>query len=202
MAVTRRVVLASLNRGKAREVAQLLAGSGLEVVSQSEFDIPEAEETAPTFVENALLKARNAARHTGLPAIADDSGLAVDALSGAPGIYSARYAGPEADDAANNRKLLEALAGLAASERGARFICCVVYLRHADDPVPLICEGVWCGQLLESPRGDNGFGYDPLFLVPELGLTSAQLPPEEKNRLSHRGQALRRLVGHLAGCVG
>jgi len=197
MAVTRRVVLASLNRGKAREVSQLLAGSGLEVVSQSEFDIPEAEETAPTFVENALLKARNAARHTGLPAIADDSGLAVDALDGAPGIYSARYAGPEADDAANNRKLLEALAGLPASERGARFICCVVYLRHTDDPVPLICEGVWRGQLLESPRGDNGFGYDPLFLVPELGLTSAQLPPEEKNRLSHRGQA----VGHLAGCV-
>jgi XTP/dITP diphosphohydrolase len=201
MAVTRRVVLASLNKGKVREVAQLLAGSGLKVVSQSEFDIPEAEETAPTFVENALLKARNAARHTGLPAIADDSGLAVDALDGAPGIYSARYAGPEADDAANNRKLLEALAGLPASERGARFICCVVYLRHADDPVPLICEGVWRGQLLESPRGDNGFGYDPLFLVPELGLTSAQLPPEEKNRLSHRGQALRQLVGHLTGCV-
>jgi len=201
MAAPRRVVLASLNKGKVGEVAQLLVGSGLEVVSQSEFDIPEAEETAPTFVENALLKARNAARHTGLPAIADDSGLAVDVLDGAPGIYSARYAGPEADDAANNRKLLEALAGLPTSERGARFICCVVYLRHADDPVPLICEGVWRGQLLESPRGDNGFGYDPLFLVPELGLTSAQLPPEEKNRLSHRGQALRRLVGHLAGCV-
>ena len=199
MTASRRVVLASLNRGKAREVSQLLAGSGLDVVSQGELDVPEAEETAPTFVENALLKARNAARHTGLPAIADDSGLAVDALDGAPGIYSARYAGPEADDAANNRKLLDALVGIPSGGRGARFICCVVYLRHADDPVPLICEGVWRGQLLESPRGDNGFGYDPLFLVPELGLTSAELPPEEKNRRSHRGQALRQLVERLVG---
>ncbi len=199
MVASRRVVLASLNRGKAREVSQLLAGSEFDVISQGEFDVPEAAETAPTFVENALLKARNAARHTGLPAIADDSGLAVDALDGAPGICSARYAGPEANDAANNRKLLDALVGIPASGRGARFICCVVYLRHADDPVPLICDGVWRGQLLESPRGNNGFGYDPLFLVPELGLTSAELPPEEKNRRSHRGQALRQLVESLVG---
>jgi XTP/dITP diphosphohydrolase len=198
MTPTRRVVLASLNPGKAREVGQLLAGSGLEVVSQAALGVPEAAETAPTFVENALLKARHAAQLSGLPAIADDSGLAVDALGGAPGIYSARYAGPGADDAANNRKLLEALAGLSDAARTARFICVVVYLRHAADPVPLICEGVWRGRLLEAPRGANGFGYDPLFLVPELGVTSAELPPEQKNRLSHRGQALRRLVERLA----
>jgi XTP/dITP diphosphohydrolase len=195
---SRRVVLASLNRGKAREVGQLLAGSGLEVVSQATFDMPEAEETAPTFVENALLKARNAARHTGLPALADDSGLAVDALDGAPGIRSARFAGEQGDDAANNALLLERLAGVPAERRGASFICIMVYLRHADDPVPLVCEGRWHGRVLETPRGDNGFGYDPLFLVPELGLTSAELPPEQKNRLSHRGQALRRLVERLA----
>jgi XTP/dITP diphosphohydrolase len=198
MTASRRVVLASLNPGKAREVGQLLAGSGLEVVSQAALGVPEAAETAPTFVENALLKARHAAQLTGLPAVADDSGLAVDALGGAPGIYSARYAGPGADDAANNRKLLEALAGLPAAARTARFICVVVYLRHAADPVPLICEGAWHGRLLEAPRGANGFGYDPLFLVPELGVTSAELPPEQKNRLSHRGQALRRLVERLS----
>jgi XTP/dITP diphosphohydrolase len=198
MVASRRVVLASLNPGKAREVGQLLAGSGLEVVSQAALGVPEAAETAPTFVENALLKARHAARLTGLPAIADDSGLAVDALGGAPGIHSARYAGAGADDVANNRKLLAALAGLPAAARAARFICVVVYLRHAEDPVPLICEGVWRGRLLEAPRGANGFGYDPLFLVPELGVTSAELPPEQKNRLSHRGQALRRLVERLA----
>jgi XTP/dITP diphosphohydrolase len=198
MVASRRVVLASLNPGKAREVGQLLAGSGLEVVSQAALGVPEAAETAPTFVENALLKARHAARLTGLPAIADDSGLAVDALGGAPGIHSARYAGAGADDVANNRKLLAALAGLPAAARAARFICVVVYLRHAEDPVPLICEGVWRGRLLEAPRGANGFGYDPLFLVPELGVTSAELPSEQKNRLSHRGQALRRLVGRLA----
>ena len=198
MAAARRVVLASLNRGKAREFGQLLAGSGIEVVSQAELGLPEAEETAVTFVENALLKARAASRASGLPALADDSGLAVDALGGAPGIYSARFAGTQGDDAANNRLLLERLAGVPEAERGARFICVVVYLRHADDPVPLVCEGVWHGRVLEAPRGDNGFGYDPLFLVPELGHTSAELPPEEKNRLSHRGQALRQLVARLA----
>jgi len=198
MTLGHRVVLASNNAGKAREFGQLLADSGLEVVAQTEFDVPEAEETAPTFVENALLKARNAALHTGLPAIADDSGLAVDALDGEPGIYSARYAGPGADDAANNARLLEKMRGVPAAERGAAFICALVYLRHANDPVPLICQGTWRGLLLEAPRGDNGFGYDPLFLVPELDRTSAELPPQEKNRRSHRGQALRQLVDRLA----
>lgn len=198
MTLGHRVVLASNNAGKAREFGQLLADSGLEVVAQTEFDVPEAEETAPTFVENALLKARNAALHTGLPAIADDSGLAVDALDGEPGIYSARYAGPGADDAANNARLLEKMRGVPPAERGAAFICALVYLRHANDPVPLICQGTWRGLLLEAPRGDNGFGYDPLFLVPELDRTSAELPPQEKNRRSHRGQALRQLVDRLA----
>ena len=198
MTLGHRVVLASNNAGKAREFGQLLADSGLEVVAQTEFDVPEAEETAPTFVENALLKARNAALHTGLPAIADDSGLAVDALDGEPGIYSARYAGPGADDAANNARLLEKMRGVPPAERGAAFICALVYLRHANDPVPLICQGTWRGLLLEAPRGDNGFGYDPLFLVPELERTSAELPPQEKNRRSHRGQALRQLVDRLA----
>ncbi len=198
MTASRRVVLASNNAGKVREFGQMLAGCGLEVVAQGELGVPEAAETASTFVENALIKARNAAHHTGLPALADDSGLAVDALGGEPGIYSARYAGPGADDAANNVRLLEKMRDVPAERRAAAFICALVYLRHADDPVPLICQGVWRGRLLEMPRGENGFGYDPLFLVPELDRTSAELPPEEKNRRSHRGQALRQLVEQLA----
>ncbi len=198
MTASRRVVLASNNAGKVREFGQMLAGQGLEVIAQGELGVPEAAETASTFVENALLKARNAAHHTGLPALADDSGLAVDALGGEPGIYSARYAGPGADDAANNARLLDRMRDVPAERRGAAFICALVYLRHAEDPVPLICQGIWRGQLLEAPRGDNGFGYDPLFLVPELDRTSAELPPEEKNRLSHRGQALVQLVAQLA----
>ena len=198
MTASRRVVLASNNAGKVREFGQMLAGQGLEVIAQGELGVPEAAETASTFVENALLKARNAARHTGLPALADDSGLAVDVLGGEPGIYSARYAGPGADDAANNARLLDRMRDVPAERRGAAFICALVYLRHAEDPVPLICQGIWRGQLLEAPRGDNGFGYDPLFLLPELDRTSAELPPEEKNRLSHRGQALRQLVEQLA----
>ena len=198
MAGPRRVVLASNNAGKVRELGQMLAGRGLEVVAQGDLGVPEAEETATTFVENALIKARNAARHAGLPAIADDSGLAVDALGGAPGIRSARYAGPGADDHANNARLLEAMRGVPEARRGAAFICALVFLRHTDDPVPLICQGTWRGRLLEAPRGSNGFGYDPLFLVPELGRTSAELPPDEKNRRSHRGQALAQLVARLA----
>ncbi|HEY5789623.1 MAG TPA: RdgB/HAM1 family non-canonical purine NTP pyrophosphatase [Gammaproteobacteria bacterium] len=194
----RRVVLASNNRGKVRELGMLLAGSGLEVIAQGELGVPEAEETAPTFVENALLKARNAAQHTGLPALADDSGLAVDALGGAPGVRSARYAGVDADDAANNRRLLAELDGLPPARRTARFLCLLVYLRSADDPVPLICQGSWEGVVLDAPRGANGFGYDPLFYLPERDRTSAELPPELKNRLSHRGQALRQLVERLA----
>jgi XTP/dITP diphosphohydrolase len=198
MTASRRVVLASNNAGKVREFGQMLAGQGLEVIAQGELGVPEAAETASTFVENALLKARNAAHHAGLPALAADSGLAVDALGGEPGIYSARYAGPGADDAANNARLLDRMRDVPAERRGAAFICALVYLRHAEDPVPLICQGIWRGQLLEAPRGDNGFGYDPLFLVPGLDRTSAELPPEEKNRLSHRGQALVQLVAQLA----
>lgn len=192
-----RVVLASGNAGKVREFNQLLAGAHIEVLPQSSFGVPEAEETGLTFVENAILKARNAARHTGLPALADDSGIEVDALNGAPGIYSARYAGPGATDEENLLKLLAALEGLPEEQRGARFQCVIAYLRHAEDPTPLICQGTWEGRILEAPRGANGFGYDPVFFVPEEGVSSAELPPELKNRLSHRGQALRRLLEGL-----
>ncbi len=193
------LVLASNNAGKAREIGQLLAGCNISVRPQSDFAVPEAAETGLTFVENALIKARNAARHSGLPAIADDSGIEVDALNGAPGIYSARYAGPDADDAANNAKLLRALAAVADDERTARFQCVMVYLRHAEDPTPLICQGTWEGRILHSPQGDNGFGYDPLFFVPGENCSAAELPAATKNRLSHRGQALRRLLTALSG---
>ena len=194
----KRIVLASNNPGKVREIDQMLAEFDMHVSPQSEFDVIEAEETGLTFVENAILKARNAARHTGLPAIADDSGLEVDALNGAPGIYSARYAGAEADDEQNLQKLLQELEGIPETERTARFQCLMVYLRHASDPTPLICQGTWEGVITFEPRGDNGFGYDPVFYVPEQQCTSAELPPETKNRLSHRGQALRALVAALA----
>ena len=189
-----RLVLASGNRGKIREIQALLAPHGVRVLPQTAFAVPETEETAPTFVENALLKARNAARHSGLPALADDSGLEVDALAGAPGVYSARYAGPGADDRLNNAKLLETLEGFEGEERRARFRCVLVFLRHPYDPSPLIAEGTWEGLIATEPRGKGGFGYDPLFYLPELGRTAAELPPEEKNRLSHRGQALRQLL--------
>jgi XTP/dITP diphosphohydrolase len=193
-----RLVLASGNRGKLAEIESLLAPSGLRVQSQAAFGVPEAEETGLSFVENALIKARNAARHTGLPALADDSGLEVDALDGAPGIYSSRYAGPDADDAANVDRLLGDLRGVPEAGRTARFHCLVVYLRHALDPVPLICQGTWEGRILTEPRGRNGFGYDPVFFVPTHGCSSAELDPEVKNRLSHRGQALGRLLDALA----
>lgn len=192
-----KVVLASSNAGKVREINQLLSQQEIQVVPQSQFDTPEAEETGLTFVENAILKARNAARHSGLPAIADDSGIEVDALQGAPGIYSARFAGPACDDQANNDKLLADLEGVPDEARTARFQCVMVYLRHADDPTPLICQGTWEGRILHAPQGENGFGYDPLFLVPEFGCSSAELAPEQKNALSHRGQALRQLVAAL-----
>jgi len=194
-----RVVLASGNAGKVREFNQLLAGAHIEVVPQSSFGVPEAEETGLTFVENAILKARNAARHTGLPAVADDSGIEADALNGAPGIYSARYAGPGASDEENLYKLLAALEGLPDERRGARFQCVIAYLRHAEDPTPLICQGTWEGRILAAPRGANGFGYDPVFYVPDEGVSSAELAPETKNRLSHRGQALRKLLEGLGG---
>lgn len=193
----KRVVLASGNAGKVREINQMLAGLNIEVVPQTEFDVPEAEETGLTFVENAILKARNAAHHTGLPAIADDSGIEVDALRGAPGIYSARYAGPGASDQQNLEKLLADLANVPAEERSARFQCLMVYMAHEADPTPVICQGTWEGRIGDEPRGENGFGYDPIFIVPEKGCMSAELPPEEKNRLSHRGKALRQLVAAL-----
>jgi len=189
-----RLVLASGNRGKIREIQTLLAPHGVRVLPQSAFAVAAVKETAPTFVENALIKARNAARHAGLPALADDSGLEVDALAGAPGVHSARYAGPEADDRRNNAKLLEALEGFSGEERRARFRCVLVLVRHPYDPSPLIAEGTWEGVIATEPRGAGGFGYDPLFLLPERGVTAAELTPEEKNRLSHRGQALRKLL--------
>ncbi len=189
-----RVVLASNNKGKVREIGQLLADHHMEVVPQSTFDIPEVDETGLTFVENALLKARNAAKLSGLPAIADDSGLEVDALKGAPGIYSARYAGPGATDADNNSKMLQQLAGLPQDERTGRFQCVMVFMRHDQDPTPLICQGTWEGRILETPQGENGFGYDPLFFVPNEGCSAAQLPAQVKNAQSHRGQALRALL--------
>ena len=195
--MSKKIVLASDNPGKVREINQMLAGLHLSVVPQSDFAVPEAEETGLTFVENAILKARNAARFTQLAAIADDSGLEVDALHGAPGIYSARYACKGAGDKANLLKLLEDIENVPDEERGARFQCVLVYLRHEHDPTPIICQGTWEGRLLRAPVGDNGFGYDPIFFVPTHNCSSAQLPPEVKNALSHRGQALRALVSAL-----
>lgn len=191
------VVLASSNPGKVREFNELLADRHIEVVPQSQFGVRDAEETGLSFVENAILKARNAARHTGLPALADDSGIEVDALEGAPGIYSARYAGSGAGDRANLEKLLAALEGMPEAGRSARFQCLMVYLRHADDPTPLICQGTWEGRILSAPRGSNGFGYDPVFFVPTHDCSAAELEPAVKNALSHRGQALRQLVAAL-----
>jgi len=195
--MTKTIVLASNNPGKVREINQMLAGLSLTVKPQSEFGVPEAEETGLTFVENALLKARNASRLTGLPAIADDSGIEVDILNGAPGIYSARFAGKGASDEQNLRKLLTDLAAITEAERTARFQCLMVYLRHEFDPTPVICQGTWEGRILFEPRGSNGFGYDPIFFVPTHNCSSAELSPEVKNKLSHRGQALRALVGAL-----
>ncbi|MFD2113945.1 RdgB/HAM1 family non-canonical purine NTP pyrophosphatase [Thiorhodococcus fuscus] len=193
------IVLASNNVGKVREIGQLLAGARIRIQPQGEYGVPEVDETGLTFVENAILKARNAARHSGLPAIADDSGIEVDALKGAPGIYSARYAGAGASDAENLQKLLTDLKGRPEQERSARFQCLLVYLRHAEDPTPIICQGTWEGRILTAPRGENGFGYDPVFFVPTHGCSSAELDPETKNRLSHRGQALRALQRILEG---
>jgi XTP/dITP diphosphohydrolase len=197
--MSRTVVLASNNAGKVREFNALLGGLDFEVVPQSAFGVPEVEETGLTFVENAILKARNAAQHARRPALADDSGLEVDALNGAPGIYSARYAGPGASDRENLDKLLAMLNGVAEEQRTARFQCLLVYLRHALDPTPLICHGTWEGRILTEPRGRGGFGYDPVFFVPSHGCSSAELPAEVKNALSHRGQALQKLLAALRG---
>lgn len=194
-ALPQTIVVASGNPGKIREIARLLDGLGVAVVPQSDFDIGEADETGTTFAENSLLKARHAAEATGLPAIADDSGLAVDALDGAPGVYSARFAGPGSDDAQNNDKLLGILDGVA--DRGAAFHCVATYVEPGGGP-PLVAEGVWRGSILEARQGEGGFGYDPLFFVPECGCSSAELSPEQKNARSHRGQALRKLVELIA----
>ncbi len=193
-----KVVLASNNKGKLRELGELLADHDIELVPQGALDIPEAVEDGLSFVENAILKARHACALSGLPAIADDSGLEVDALRGAPGIHSARYAGTHGDDAANNRKLLEALREVPDEDRTARFQCVMVFMRHAQDPTPLVCQGSWEGRILREARGENGFGYDPLFWVPEENATAAELPAEIKNTLSHRGKALRELMRRLA----
>ena len=189
------LVLASNNKGKLAEL-QAMLGDSITVRPQSDFTDIEAEETGLTFVENALIKARHAARISGLPALADDSGLAVDALGGAPGIYSARYAGG-GGDAANNAKLLEALKDVPDAERGAQFICALALLRHAEDPIPVICEGAWQGRILHAPSGEHGFGYDPLFWVPESDCSSAELSPQEKNQLSHRARAMALLKTRL-----
>ena len=193
-----RLVLASGNAGKVVELEQLLAGSGVHLVPQTSLGVSDAEETGLTFVENALIKARHAARVTGMPALADDSGICVDFLGGAPGLYAARYAGKHGDSAANNAKLLHELAGVPTEKRGAYFIAVLVVLRHADDPAPLIAEGRWPGRILEAPRGEGGFGYDPLFLPAGHDLGAAELDPALKNRLSHRGQALEVLKARFA----
>ncbi|AUM13255.1 XTP/dITP diphosphatase [Ketobacter alkanivorans] len=192
------IVVATGNKGKLKEINQVLNPFGLRALGQSDFDVPEIEETGLTFVENAILKARNASKITGKPALADDSGLEVDALQGAPGIYSARYAGVDACDADNVAKLLDALKDLPQAQRTARFQCVMVYLRHEADPVPLICQGSWEGYIDFQASGDNGFGYDPVFVVPEKNCTAAQLPPQIKNQLSHRGQALKKLMAAFA----
>jgi XTP/dITP diphosphohydrolase len=193
----KQIVLASNNPGKVREIGQILADLELQVLPQSAFSIEEVEETGLSFVENAIIKARHAATASGLPAIADDSGLEVDALNGAPGIYSARYAGLGATDAQNLQKLLADLVKVPEEQRSARFQCLMVYMRHAQDPTPLICQGTWEGRITFEPRGESGFGYDPVFFVPSHHCTSAELAPEVKNALSHRGQALRQLVAAL-----
>jgi XTP/dITP diphosphohydrolase len=193
--MTQRLILASNNAGKLKEFAQLLAPIGFDLHPQGEFNVPEAEEPFGTFVENALQKARHAARLTGLPALADDSGVCVNALGGAPGVYSARYAGEPKSDARNSEKLIADLAQHA--DKSAYYYCVLVYVRHADDPQPVIADGVWRGRIVDEARGAGGFGYDPHFLLPALGKTAAELASGEKNAVSHRGQALRALVEKL-----
>ena len=192
-----KLVLASGNAGKLAELGELLGGPGFDLHAQSEFGVADVEETGLTFVENALLKARNAARATGLPALGDDSGLCVDALDGAPGLYSARYGGGHGDAARNIARLLRELDDVPDARRGARFHCVLVLLRSADDPQPLIAEGSWAGRILQAPRGSGGFGYDPVFLDPLHGASAAELDPALKNRISHRGRALAELHARL-----
>jgi len=194
----KKIVLASGNAGKLREFQHLLAGVGFEVVPQSSFSVSNADETGSTFVENAIIKARHACQQTGLPAIADDSGIEVDALNGRPGVYSARYAGENANDESNNQKLLQELSGVPAEKRTARYHAVLAYMRHADDPTPILCHGTWEGVILTEPRGAGGFGYDPLFFVPTHNCASAELDKAEKNRISHRGKAMQELLQKIA----
>ena len=191
------IVLASGNKGKLREFADLFSPMDIEIVPQSEFDVPEAEETGLTFVENAIIKARNACEHTGLPALADDSGLEVDYLLGAPGIYSARYSGIDASDGDNLNALLAALQGVPNNERAARYQCALVLMRHSKDPTPLICQANWQGRILPVPTGSGGFGYDPIFWVSETNCSAAELNAKEKHAISHRGKAIRQLMAEF-----
>lgn len=200
--MTDNIVLATSNKGKLAELSQLLAPLQLNIVPQSELGVSDADETGLSFIENAIIKARHAALVTGLPAIADDSGLAVDALAGAPGIYSARYAGEAASDSGNIDKLLQALEDVPPGQRNAQFHCVLVYMRHAEDPTPLVCHGVWHGEISLSRSGEQGFGYDPVFFVPGEGCTSAELPRERKQQLSHRAQALVQLLTQLQAQKG
>jgi XTP/dITP diphosphohydrolase len=193
--MTRRLILASNNKGKLKEFNELLSTVGFSVHAQGEYDVPEADEPFHTFVENALQKARHASRLTGLPALADDSGVCVNALGGAPGVLSARFAGEPKSDARNNEKMIAELAK--HEDKSAYYYCVLVFVRHADDPQPVIADGRWNGVMIDTPRGDGGFGYDPYFFIPSLGKCAAELAPEEKNALSHRGQALRVLVEKL-----
>ncbi|WP_440905505.1 XTP/dITP diphosphatase [Catenovulum sp. SX2] len=201
MSSTKQIVLATGNPGKVAEFNQMFNQFGIEFKAQKEFNVPEAAETGLTFIENAILKARNAAKHTGLPAIADDSGIEVDYLQGAPGIYSARFAGADASDKDNLNKLLAELAGVPQAQRTARFQCVLVYMRHADDPTPIVCQGSWQGMITEQASGANGFGYDPIFYVPERNCTSAELDKQDKNQISHRAKALAQLVKQMEQLV-
>lgn len=193
----KKLVLASSNPGKLRELSALLDGSLYEVFPQADFDVPDVAETGTTFVENAIIKARHAAHHTGYAALADDSGIVVDALNGEPGVYSARFSGSNASDDANNTLLVEKLRSVPEAQRDACYQAVIVYMRHAADPSPIICEGSWQGVIVLEARGSGGFGYDPYFYLPEYGCTSAELSAAEKNRVSHRGQALRLLLDRL-----
>lgn len=193
----KQLVLASGNAGKLRELSVILDDLGYQLHAQAEYGVSEVAETGTTFVENAIIKARHAASLTGLPALADDSGIEVDALDGAPGVYSARFSGPAADDAANNALLVERLQAVPVADRSARYRAVIVFMRHAADPSPLICEGSWEGMIQLQPAGEGGFGYDPFFFLPELGCTSAELSAAEKNRISHRGMALAELKKKL-----
>lgn len=198
--MNQKIILASGNAGKLREFQQLLADCGFDVIPQSAYQIDNADETGLTFVENAIIKARHACQHTGLPAIADDSGLEVDALNGRPGIYSARYAGAQASDSANNTKLLQELNDVMEGQRTARYHCVLAFMRHTEDPTPILCHGVWDGRILSTPRGEGGFGYDPLFFVPTHNCAAAELDKAEKNRISHRGIAMAQLLAKLKTC--